>query len=132
MHVKALAPECVVSHQGLKMAAKTYGDGLRGPHVFAQGGSLRGPAAILFVSRDTCSDSIPKLCRACFYGGYRTMMVEYVGKWGITEMWVCKTKYQVGVSHHFGKLLNSLSVNKYLAIWGIAAIVSQYRAIWGH
>ena len=30
--------------------------------------SLRGPAAILFVSRNTCSDSIAKLFRACFYG----------------------------------------------------------------
>ena len=32
---------------------------------------LRGPAAILFISRDTCSDSIAKLFRACFMG-YRT------------------------------------------------------------
>ena len=29
---------------------------------------LRGPAAILFISRDTCSDSIAKLFRACFHG----------------------------------------------------------------
>ena len=29
---------------------------------------LRGPAAILSISRDTCSDSIAKLSRACFYG----------------------------------------------------------------
>ena len=29
---------------------------------------LRGPAAILFISRNTCSDSIAKLFRACFYG----------------------------------------------------------------
>ena len=50
--------------------------------------SLRGPAAILFISRDTCSDSIAKLLkfRACFCGvshiyraircktGYRTDM----------------------------------------------------------
>ena len=28
---------------------------------------LRGPAAILLTSRDTCSDSIAKLFRACFY-----------------------------------------------------------------
>ena len=26
---------------------------------------LRGPAAILFISRDTCSDSIAKHFRAC-------------------------------------------------------------------
>ena len=30
--------------------------------------SLRGPAAILFISRDTCSDSIAKLFRAGFNG----------------------------------------------------------------
>ena len=29
---------------------------------------LRGPAAILFISRDTSSDSIAKLFRACFCG----------------------------------------------------------------
>ena len=29
---------------------------------------LRGPAAIQFVSRDTCSNSIAKPFRACFYG----------------------------------------------------------------
>ena len=29
---------------------------------------LRGPTAILFISRDTCSDSIAKLFRTCFYG----------------------------------------------------------------
>ena len=27
---------------------------------------LRGPTAILFISRDTCSDSIAKLFRTCF------------------------------------------------------------------
>ena len=31
-------------------------------------GPLRGPAAILFISRDPCSDSIAKLFCACFYG----------------------------------------------------------------
>ena len=31
-------------------------------------GKLRGPIAILFISRDTCSDSIAKLLRACFCG----------------------------------------------------------------
>ena len=33
-----------------------------------QGFVLRGPAAILFISRDTCSDSIAELFGACFYG----------------------------------------------------------------
>ena len=31
-------------------------------------GELRGPAAILFISRDTCSDNIAKCFGACFYG----------------------------------------------------------------
>ena len=30
---------------------------------------LRGPAAIIFISRNTCSDSITKLFCACFCGG---------------------------------------------------------------
>ena len=34
------------------------------------------------------------------------------------------------VATHFGGVLTSLK--KYRAIWGIAAIVSQYRAIWCH
>ena len=32
-------------------------------------GGLRGPAAILFISRDTCSDSIAKLFHACLLWG---------------------------------------------------------------
>ena len=61
--------------------------------------------------------------------GHRTIIAEYVAKWGIAQMCLCETKYQGGVSHHFGGVLTSLE--KYRAIWGIAAIVSQYRAIWG-
>ena len=61
--------------------------------------------------------------------GYRTIIARYVAKWGIAQMCLCKSKYQGGVSHHFGGLVNSLK--NYRAIWGIAAIVSQYRAIWG-
>ena len=30
---------------------------------------LRGPAAILFISRDTCSDTVAKLYGDCFCGG---------------------------------------------------------------
>ena len=92
-------------------------------------GGLRGPAAILFISRDTCSDSIANVFRACFYGvshNYRAIRC----KMGIARMRLCKTKYQGGVSHHFVGVL--VSLKKYRAIWGIAAIVSQYRAIWGH
>ena len=38
-------------------------------------------------------------------------------------MCLCQTKYQGGVSHHFGGVTTSLK--KYRAIWGIAAIVSR-------
>ena len=64
--------------------------------------------------------------------GYRTIVARYAAKWGITvtQMCLCQTKYQGGVSHHFGGVQPSLK--RYRAIWGIAAIVSQYRAIWGH
>ena len=62
--------------------------------------------------------------------GYCTIITRYVAKWGIAQMCLCETKYQRGVSHHLGGVLNSFK--KYRAIWGIAAIVSQYRAIWGH
>ena len=82
---------------------------------------LRGPAAILFISRDTCRDSIARVFGACFYGishSYRAIRC----KMGIAQMCLCETKYQWRVSHHFGGVLTSL--RKYRAIWGIAAIVS--------
>ena len=62
--------------------------------------------------------------------GYLTIIARYVAKGGIAQMCLCEPKYQRGVSHHFGGLLTSLK--KYRAIRGIEAIVSQYRAIWGH
>ena len=46
---------------------------------------LRGPAAILFIKGDTCSDSIAKLFRACFVG-YRTLVARYVAKCGIAQI----------------------------------------------
>ena len=61
-------------------------------------------------------------------GGDRTIIVRYVAKWCIAQMCLCETKYQGGVSHHFGGML--ISLKKYRVIWGIAAIVSQYLAIW--
>ena len=56
------------------------------------GDSLRGPVAILFISRDTCSDTIAKLFRASFLAGYRTIIARYVAKWGIAQMCLCETK----------------------------------------
>ena len=59
------------------------------------------------------------------------ILVRYVAKWGIAQMCLCRTKYQGEASHHFEGVVTSLK--RYRAIWGIAAaIVSQYRAIWGH
>ena len=66
---------------------------------------LAAQAAILSISRDTCSDSIAKLFGACFCG-YRTIIARYVVKWGIAQMCLCETKCQGGVSHHFGELLS--------------------------
>ena len=35
--------------------------------------------------------------------GYRTIIAQYVAKWGIAQMCLCETKYiWGGVSHHFG------------------------------
>ena len=82
---------------------------------FNQGWGLRGPAAMLFISRDTCSDASATLFHDCFHGvshNYRAICC----KWGVAEMCLCETKYQRGVSHHFGGLLTSL--RRYRAIWG--------------
>ena len=73
---------------------------------------LRDPPAMLFISRDTCSDGIAKLFHACFVG-YRTIIAQYVAKWGIAQMCLCETKCQGG-----GIV--------------IAATASQHRAMWGH
>ena len=53
-----LGPSLVTTHPSDAVA--------RGPLFHSM--ALRGPAVILFTSRDTCSDSIAKLFRACFYG----------------------------------------------------------------
>ena len=68
---------------------------------------LRGPAAILFISRDTCSDSIAKLFRACFHGVSHDDCA-ILCKMGIAAMCLCETKYNGGLSHHFGGVLASL------------------------
>ena len=50
---------------------------------------LRGPAAILFISRDTCSDSIAKLFRACFYGASHSYRVIRCKMGYRTDVYVC-------------------------------------------
>ena len=103
----------------------TFGHTADSPHL------LRGPAAILFISRDACSDSIAKLFHACFCGGIAQLPRDTLQN-GVSHRCVCvklSTKGG-GASHHFGGVLTSLQ--KYRVIWGVAAIVSQYRAIWAH
>ena len=44
---------------------------------------------MLFISRDTCSDSIAKLYCAFFFlggGGYRTIVARYVARRGIAQI----------------------------------------------
>ena len=65
---------------------------------FERGSELRGPAAILFISRDTFTDSIAKLSRACFkFLGYRTSIARYVG---VSQ----KKAPRGGVSHPVAKV----------------------------
>ena len=65
-----------------------------------------------------------------FFVGYRTIIARYVAKWGIAQMCLRKIKSQGGggIAPFWGSA--NLPEKKYRAIWGIAAIVSQYRAIW--
>ena len=90
---------------------------------------LRGPAAILLISRDTFSDSNANLFRACFSGvshkyrairckmGYRTYMSlsNKAPRGGVAPCW--------GIAGMAEKVSRDR---------GIAPILSQYRAIWGH
>ena len=58
---------------------------------------LRSPAAILFLSRVACSDSIAKLFRDCIYGvSHIPQFARYVAKWGIALVSSCETKYLGG------------------------------------
>ena len=91
--------------------------------------NLRGPATILSY-RAILVAIVSQNSFVLVFGGYRTIITRYVAKWGIAQMCLCETKCSGGVSHHFGELLTSLK--KHRAIWGIAAMLSQYRAIWGH
>ena len=60
--------------------------------------------------------------------GYRTI-IAICCKMGIGQLCLCEPQCDKGASHHFGEPLTSRK--KHRVIWGIAAIVSQYRAIWG-
>ena len=66
---------------------------------FVAGGGLRGPAAILSISRDTCSDSIAKSFRACFYRvshNYRAICCK-MGYRTLCQMFPCKTRRTTNV-----------------------------------
>ena len=90
---------------------------------------LRGPTAIVLISCDTCSDSIAKVYRACFYGVAQLSRDTLQNR--VLHRCACvKLSSKGGGSHLCGGVL--ISLKRYRAIWGIAAIVSQYRAIWGH
>ena len=70
---------------------------------------LRGPAAILFISRDTFSDSIAKLFRACFPGvshRYRAIC--------------CKMGYRTGMS-----VQNEAPRGGIASCWGIAGMAEK-------
>ena len=64
--------------------------------------TLRGPAATLFISRDTFSDSIAKLFRACFPGvshKYRAICCKY---WGIALIRLCNKAPKGGIAPCWG------------------------------
>ena len=88
---------------------------------------LRAPTAMLLRSRDACSDSIAKLFCAYFFIGYRTIIARYVAKRGIAQMYRCKIRTKGGYRTILGEC-QPLCGN-YRTMWGIAAIVSQYRTI---
>ena len=59
---------------------------------------LRGPATILWISRDACSDN-HKTLSCLFLGGIVQLSCNV--KWGVAQIRLCKTKYQGGVSTPF-------------------------------
>ena len=60
---------------------------------------------VTFLPDSFCRDSF---CPDSFCGWvrYRTIIAWYVAKWGITQMCLCKSKYQGGGLHYFGGVLN--------------------------
>ena len=85
---------------------------------------------MLSTSRGTSSsDHIAKLSRTCFCGGVAQLSCDTLQN-EVSHRCACvKLSTKREASHRFGGVLTSL--RKYRAIWGIAAIVSQYRAICG-
>ena len=57
--------------------------------------TLSTPRLHIFISRDTCSDSIAKPFRACFYVVSHTYRAN-VAKWGIAQMCLCQLSTKGG------------------------------------
>ena len=66
---------------------------------------------------------------ALVFTRYHPIITRYVGRRVITQMCLCQST-EGEISHHFGGVLACLT--RYRLIWGIAAIVSQYLAMWCH
>ena len=93
---------------------------------------LEAQQPYFFRLRDIWSNSIAELFRASLWG-IAQLSRDMLQNGDCTDapVWTkCKRVGEGGgVLHPFGELLTSLK--EYLAIWGIAAIVSQYCTIWG-
>ena len=75
---------------------------------------LRGPAAILFTSRNACSDNIAKLCRACFVWGIAELSRDVLRN-GVSHRCACvKRSTDGGV----GGALTNCSAKKTIARYG--------------
>ena len=70
---------------------------------------LRGPAAMLFISRDACSDIVLQPLSRLFLLwdiAVRTIIARYIATWGIAQMCLCEANYQGGIAP-FGELLGT-------------------------
>ena len=59
---------------------------------------------------------------------FHTIIARYVAKWVNARMRLCETKHQWGKGGGYRTILMSCILQKYRAIWGVAAIVSQHCA----
>ena len=71
--------------------------GLSLPRTVQKGpGELRDPAAILCILRNTCSDSIAELFRACFWWGIAQLSRDILLKMGYRTDVLCKLSTKEG------------------------------------
>ena len=116
-----LNPHCVWGPKTpFPFAQKTRGDFLTENSLFQDeekweflDTELRGPAAILFISRDAHSDSIAKLFHAWFYGGIAQLSRDMLQN-GVSHRCACvKTKHKGGGGYR--TILGDLEM--YRPIW---------------